>query len=675
MQSIKRLCVTFACSYLISIAGSAQAAAPGALRSEEVQRHIESVQRQPNLQDVPVTLILEADPTAALTTQIQSLNGTLRYRHGRLHEISIPGNRLAALLNTLPADVIARFPYPHQALAVTGQGVSLTGASDMQALNHTGAGVTIGIIDLGFASLSAAQASGDLPANLTLVDYTGTGTTTGTNHGTSVAEIAHEMAPGAALYLAKVATDVQLSQAASDMAAAGVRVINHSVAWFGAAFYDGTGTLCDTVNTATSSGVQWVNAMGNHRYKHYLGTFTDTNSDLQHEFATGQNYNTLSVTANTPLSLVLNWNAYPSTTVDYNLYLYNGNPDSGGTLVASSLNAQSGKGATRYPTPYEAITYTPPTSGTYYVVVKKTTAATSNLPLTLFSLGPDLSARTTSSSLPQPADCANTLSVGATDLSDVAESFSSEGPTTDGRPKPEIAGPDRVQTSLSSAFTGTSASSPHIAGAVALVMTQNPGFSPDQIRSLLVGTAKDVSTTGYDYRTGYGRVSLDADSDGVNHDMDNCPLVSNPNQANLDNDVFGDVCDDDMDGDGLTNAAEALLGTDPLNADTDGDDLSDGAEVNTHGTNPLSADTDDDGLTDGAEINTYGTNPLTSNRGDVAPAGGADGQINVADLMMLTRFIEGLSTPNAKDLILGDMNGDGVLDVRDILLLRRQLGL
>ena len=66
----------------------------------------------------------------------------------------------------------------------------------------------------------------------------------------------------------------------------------------------------------------------------------------------------------------------------------------------------------------------------------------------------------------------------------------------------------------------------------------------------------------------------------------------------------------DKDGDGLTKREEKELGTDPDNADTDGDVLKDGEEVRTYFTNPLITDTDGDGLTDGEEVKTYSTDPV-----------------------------------------------------------------
>lgn len=68
---------------------------------------------------------------------------------------------------------------------------------------------------------------------------------------------------------------------------------------------------------------------------------------------------------------------------------------------------------------------------------------------------------------------------------------------------------------------------------------------------------------------------------------DNCPTAPNSDQADSDGDGAGDVCDADLDwdGDGLNNAEEAALGTDPNDTDTDNDGVSDSSEV-AQGRNP-----------------------------------------------------------------------------------------
>lgn len=66
--------------------------------------------------------------------------------------------------------------------------------------------------------------------------------------------------------------------------------------------------------------------------------------------------------------------------------------------------------------------------------------------------------------------------------------------------------------------------------------------------------------------------------------------------------------------------------------------------------------------------------PDANQQGDLAPAGSGDGVVNIADLLVLSRYVEGLASPSARDNILGDMNNDGALDLRDMLLLRRRLG-
>jgi hypothetical protein len=69
----------------------------------------------------------------------------------------------------------------------------------------------------------------------------------------------------------------------------------------------------------------------------------------------------------------------------------------------------------------------------------------------------------------------------------------------------------------------------------------------------------------------------------------------------------------DSDQDGLTDAAEAELGTDPNNPDTDSDGLFDREEVKVYKTNPLLPDTDGDGYLDGDEVKS-GYNPTGPGR-------------------------------------------------------------
>ena len=73
--------------------------------------------------------------------------------------------------------------------------------------------------------------------------------------------------------------------------------------------------------------------------------------------------------------------------------------------------------------------------------------------------------------------------------------------------------------------------------------------------------------------------AFDADGDFLVSACDSCPSVANAGQLDLDADGAGDECDEDDDGDALTDAQEAVYGTNPRQVDSDADTLVDGRDV------------------------------------------------------------------------------------------------
>jgi hypothetical protein len=107
----------------------------------------------------------------------------------------------------------------------------------------------------------------------------------------------------------------------------------------------------------------------------------------------------------------------------------------------------------------------------------------------------------------------------------------------------------------------------------------------------------------------------------------------------------------DSDGDGLTDAAEIWThGTCPYRADTDGDGLDDGAEI-TLGTSPLNPDTDGDGLVDGSDPDPLAATTLADADGDGIP-----------DAYEIWRF----GGTNAVNSLLADVTTNGFLLATEI---------
>ncbi|MBC7256076.1 MAG: hypothetical protein H5T66_08250, partial [Chloroflexi bacterium] len=171
---------------------------------------------------------------------------------------------------------------------ITSEGTMVSGASVWHDAGWMGQGVRIGIIDVGFEGYAGLLGS-ELPASVVaknFVDGQTDAQVDGTTpHGTACAEIVYDMAPGAALYLAKIKTDVDLAEAVAWLKdTQHVQVISTSLGFFNLSPGDGTGPLADLAQSVEQAGILWVTAAGNYRQSHWGGPWLDADGDGKLEF-------------------------------------------------------------------------------------------------------------------------------------------------------------------------------------------------------------------------------------------------------------------------------------------------------------------------------------------------------------------------------------------------------
>jgi hypothetical protein len=419
--------------------------------------------------------------------------------------------------------------------------VGFTGYSSLMGVELPDEVVARCYTDVGVytSNLADCEASEPLP------DFNGCSLgNSGSVHGTAVAEAVIDIAPDATLYISKPESRGDLQSAVAWMASEGVTVINYSVGWIYDGPGDGTSPSSDsplnTVDQAVSRGITWVNSAGNSAGDSWTGNFSDHDGDDIMSFnSSGAEINPIDLQECRIYSVQMRWeDSWGGASTDLDMYLWD---KSTGTIlrlprgwgIPGSVDLQSGESGH---IPYERLFILSPINSedVGVIVVHESGPVPDWVQLNLWS-GPGGLGFSNDGSITNPAESANPglLAVGAAPFYDIhsIEPFSSQGPTPDGRIKPDIVGVDcaesvtyeyyiRRDNGLGCWFSGTSQSSPHVAGMAALVRQRFPDFTAEETAAYLKDTAEPRGAVPNN-TWGYGLAQLPAtDVGGCVHEFD-----------------------------------------------------------------------------------------------------------------------------------------------------------
>jgi len=459
--------------------------------------------------------------------------------------------------------------------AVTSQGYITHTANQAVQLGIDGTGVKVGVLSDSAlpARVAALMASGDLPADVTILPGQA-GPGDGSDEGTAMMEIVHDLAPGAKLFFATAFTSA--SSFADNIRTLrftyGCDMIVDDVSYFDEGVFQDS-TVAQAVNDVTADGALYFSSAAN------SGNLTNRTSgtwegDFKeggdagalidfvegvpvriHDFSasgTPQLYNTLTLTS--PF-FGLQWSdPLGASSNDYDFFVLN---STGTTIRAFSIDTQSGT-----QDPFEHIeqgTNCGTASAAGYCP-----AVGDRLVVVLYNGSPralhidtergELAIGTSGATFGHNAGV-NTVSMAATAWSSAhngtrpftgfanpIETFSSDGPrkifynpegsaitpgnylfATNGGTtlqKPDLTAADGVFTKTPGflPFFGTSAAAPHAAAIAALVKSAHPSLTNVQIKNILTSTALDTMAPGVDRDSGYGiTMALPAVQAAVNY--------------------------------------------------------------------------------------------------------------------------------------------------------------
>ena len=418
----------------------------------------------------------------------------------------VPVDMIAGL-DKIPGVEYIDFDYMPRPMETVSEGRSLINASEYVFKGVNGAGVSIAVMDIGFADYRYLQSIGELPANLVTQKFSYNDFEY-SEHGSACAEIVYDIVPGAKMYLIQVSGIAALQSAFDYCKANDIKVVSGSFGYVTDFFCDGTGKAAQIASSAFDSGILPVFAAGNQGQVSWFGKFNAQEGEWL-IFPDGKDY--LEVYAFSESAIYMMWDDFTQKNKKYTLYMY----DAYGVLIDSSFwNAGNNPSV-----------FVANNGGAKMVRLKiKKENPYENLNIRLFFDGATYMKNSdivSESSLCSPADSRKVLAVGAISTTKwhngPLENYNSRGPVqkTASLPqeiKPDIMGPTKVSTVMfgTGNFDGTSAATPHIAASAALLLSLDRTMTARQLREQVMGYAKQVASSP-DNNYGYGKLSLGAE--------------------------------------------------------------------------------------------------------------------------------------------------------------------
>jgi len=455
------------------------------------------------------TIAVAAGAEGAVGEAVTAAGGAVEVTAGGVLQATLPRDSLANVARTPGVRWIAP-ALPLLPADLASEGYKAIGFPTVPPSPAAGAGVKVGIID-SFAGYEGLLGS-ELPPPERVVFRRFSPSPAPSSHGVAVAEIVHDVAPMATLYLAEAHTVAEVAAAVDWLLAEGVQVINMSlVAPFSPPAGAPGSIAALTAEKAARAGALWVASAGNFGDKHWAGPFRDDDGDGLLEFAPGVETASLSLGSDAarPFLAVLRWDdAWGGTCDDYVLLASWDDVALGPRQVEADASQDCSPAAW----PLEiAGGNAHPRDGLLRLRVQKKPGARPRR-LDLFVLGGSLSPSVPEGSIAPPADSPFALAVGAVAAYDPSrlQPYSSRGLGPGGAIKPDLVAPDTVSTATYGpwGFAGTSASAPHVTGLAAAVKSALPQLDLQGLKGILLSSAQDLGAPGPDPSFGYGLARL-----------------------------------------------------------------------------------------------------------------------------------------------------------------------